>query len=1147
MADDTKKVLIPKDKNGDGKLDNDFTAPNTDYSALPGNQRQGQDDLPFNEQPVANNIEPVSLTSARQKVFDDTNINPRTPGGTDTLDSPTQFLPDSRKAGTIDRPGQTVTLGQFLKKSAPGRRIPQGEQVGADENGNEIRRINPGDVLSDINPESLGRVANRPQGRSVAGTPGPAYGNPAVQPGTGEVVQKSISAVLTQNRFSGLQQKTYAPSDSNPDEQVIGSMQPEVGAYNPGASDEPTQAGLALKLDELKGLGLDLLKASVGTSSETPENEDVSMGKSGVLANSLRPRNLKDGVANREAFDTSKASTGQFDEPDDQRPIKSFGQLNTDDNTFEGLTSPEMAALAEAIISVTIETVANSSIFSALSGFSAIPAGPGSAPYTKGSFIPRERSGGAAGRDENVYATDLGFVYAPNGFETAVRVGEVILFGRDITNLEATAVGTKLGFSRLKQEAQANIKNSPGFYVNMCRAVMRDIQLFDATFPDASQIVAQSLPGSFAAIAVVDAYRSSKIVAFINTLASVGQSALRAASSPFNVDALPPSGFPTTDPNSPGASYNPMSHAMKSRDGRKVAGGVDSLKLAWRGSSTPSMYLLPAEIEYGSVLNAVSTLANESPTSAHMSMEGKTRSAPNGRLPQEFVEKHERLLESEYVPFYFHDLRTNEIISFHAFLSNLTDDYSANYGGQSAIGRADPIKIYKDTTRNIGFSFYIAATSREDFNEMWFKINKLVTLLYPQYSQGRQKNQPKQFLGVNIPFTFDENFIMPFSQVMSASPMIRLRIGDVIKTNFSKFNLSRLFGLGTEQFVPITGVNTIVPTATLAVYRYLFQGLGALADTQVPPGVPFAGIANAALQAGMSAALSSNALGDRASGRVLAATERMRQEAQEMPVVENAKLGYQVNDIVRLSFPSVRVLHKAAGRGPSQKFLGYRDVYATVVERPTNLLGEQRAARYKVRLSSSFSNALMKNFDVSNTRNGSATYFMNHHDASIVPGGLAKERLTINGIRAATGVTNITYIPFVAAFLSNTFNAVVRSFDQASGKGLPGFVTSLSFNWIDDESPWELDKGSRAPRICKVTARFAPTHDIAPGLDHLGYNRAPLYQVGDVVNSIAGKSGDWLDSDIFADALQNFDLSAVAEQAKNELSTVWNSADYDVF
>ena len=66
-------------------------------------------------------------------------------------------------------------------------------------------------------------------------------------------------------------------------------------------------------------------------------------------------------------------------------------------------------------------------------------------------------------------------------------------------------------------------------------------------------------------------------------------------------------------------------------------------------------------------------------------------------------------------------------------------------------------------------------------------------------------------------------------------------------------------------------------------------------------------------------------------------------------------------------------------------------------------------------------------------------------------------------------------------------------------------------------------------------------------MDHLGYNRAPLYQVGDVVNSIAGKSGDWLDSDIFADALQNFDLSAVAEQAKNELSTVWNSADYDVF
>ena len=42
-------------------------------------------------------------------------------------------------------------------------------------------------------------------------------------------------------------------------------------------------------------------------------------------------------------------------------------------------------------------------------------------------------------------------------------------------------------------------------------------------------------------------------------------------------------------------------------------------------------------------------------------------------------------------------------------------------------------------------------------------------------------------------------FIQPFSQVMGATPLIRLRVGDVIKSNYSKFNLARMFGIGDEK------------------------------------------------------------------------------------------------------------------------------------------------------------------------------------------------------------------------------------------------------------------------------------------------------------------------------------------------------------
>jgi hypothetical protein len=31
---------------------------------------------------------------------------------------------------------------------------------------------------------------------------------------------------------------------------------------------------------------------------------------------------------------------------------------------------------------------------------------------------------------------------------------------------------------------------------------------------------------------------------------------------------------------------------------------------------------------------------------------------------------------------------------------------------------------------------------------------------------------------------------------------------------------------------------------------------------------------------------------------------------------------------------------------------------------------------------------------------------------------------------------------------------------------------------------------------------FIPIHDIAPGLDHEGFNRAPIYPVGNLVNAV---------------------------------------------
>ena len=190
------------------------------------------------------------------------------------------------------------------------------------------------------------------------------------------------------------------------------------------------------------------------------------------------------------------------------------------------------------------------------------------------------------------------------------------------------------------------------------------------------------------------------------------------------------------------------------------------------------------------------------------------------RIPDIVVRRMEDLLEAEYVPFYFHDIRTGEIIAFNAFITSLQDNFSPTNTPISGYGRADPIYQYKNTTRTISFSFYIVATNPEDFDEMWWKINKLTTLMYPQYSAGTQVTAPG--LAGDNPFT------APFSQVIAASPMIRLRLGDLFRSNYSKFGLARIFGL--DQHADVLGS---VPASDIAAAITEVEGKSA--DLKLPP------------------------------------------------------------------------------------------------------------------------------------------------------------------------------------------------------------------------------------------------------------------------------------------------------------------------
>ena len=442
----------------------------------------------------------------------------------------------------------------------------------------------------------------------------------------------------------------------------------------------------------------------------------------------------------------------------------------------------------------------------------------------------------------------------------------------------------------------------------------------------------------------------------------------------------------------------------------RLINGVDSpgelgrnKRLAWSSFRAPDMLIMPSGMRaasfLGSNLGAPSLLPSiEINETYGIKNGGAYRLNDEGRLSTPERKNMERILDGEFMPFYFHDIRTNEIISFHAFLTSLGDSYSAAYDSTDAIGRVEAIKTYKNTTRKIDVSFIAAALSEEDFSYMWLKINKLTTMVYPQFSAGKLSSIDAR------------DITIPFSQQIIASPMIRLRIGDLIQSNYSRFNLARLFGYTTESLRFKTGA------ADYTNFKDLVNNKDFMKDY------------NAKLEAAKEQ-----------EGNTFYYTGLVASPSENQPWLNSGKLA-----------PGYLIKITSEGKGEivvdpdSPNTLGYS--IPEIAIDPSNLIPTKKTER-----------------------------------AVFVEAG---------GDAAGSA---FDYQGAVETFMND--NSVVRSFETSGGRGIAGFIESLSFDWYSGTT-WEIEQGKRTPKMCKITLSFSPTHDITPGIDHMGANRAAIYPIG---------------------------------------------------
>ena len=484
----------------------------------------------------------------------------------------------------------------------------------------------------------------------------------------------------------------------------------------------------------------------------------------------------------------------------------------------------------------------------------------------------------------------------------------------------------------------------------------------------------------------------------------------------------------------------------------------------------------------------------------------RKNSDKQNRFSKEEVESLENRLEAEYVPFYFQDLRNNEIMAFHAFIESISDSFNPTFNETDGYGRIESVKTYSKTTRNISVNFTLAAMNPDDHDYMWFCVNRLVAMCYPQWSKGAK---------------VDGGFTQPFSQIPTATPVVRMRLGDLFKSNYSLKNLSRLFGVGDEDF-SITGSNIIGNTSQ-------YKELG-ITDLDRLPGGLTKGSGNTVLVKTEGEGIVSSANPTDTLSKTIGETSFFREGSRALFGLPFTDLSG--GDIVQLS-PGV---YPEDTNGFTQ-FLGAAGIKATV---PNTLDGAIGRTYFK-------NNNYLKCKIVEYSESTSLLSFFGgpSDEGKSHVGFYILEPINMKGRKILASHDSISLFSeeqfvtkeiaggpeLIEGFMKpdngeagnlKIFNPIVKAFESSRGRGLAGVITQLDYNYND--STWETSRiGSKAPQFMRVQLTFSPIHDIPLGLDHKGFMRAPAYPVGKVNRVFFGDPYDKKGKDGLSSAIRSYE------------------------
>jgi hypothetical protein len=1041
-----------------------------------------------------------------------------TTGGNDSTEGFTETMPAGDTASsaavpvfeTLSNSGKfNPQLGDFLNKNTQ-------------EDGHNLLR----DVVSTYENDEPGVGSSSGQ----AAFPNPSAATP---------MQQKISSILSaNNKFDPMPTSSPYIEDNEFTSPGIPIEQGGFGIYDPDAD--------RTSIKDLQKIAYSQLLRQTGHNMGTGQSPTSAAARLGAIA----PSGVQVG---RKTVNTNKlrASTGyhapdrpqlrdahlEYDDIDGSPllPRRSVGVLN---NPYEPFASPAPGAMAAQIATAATafaEIMVAATVFAAIMTIiQAVAVGTTIPSQPKNMKKGQNRRGSAVAK----MLARMGIPQTTQPMWRCVCYGILAFFKIAPSSVPPVPGGTPppasgpmgvwwsaviLGSGGDILSLFASAQKSHGYYATILRSIRRDLKRL------LSDLAPTDPPTMFNTIMHLNNYSSWR---FFCTLAIMGDRFLDSKTHRFAI----------VD------SINGMPNNGQTRQGKSRAWG-GSNKLAWRHRSSPSLILLPKKYanayslfgfapdyakktmgKIGDKTNSAGQYFNN--TGAGPNTTNRRKVIQGGhRLSQDDVTQVENELDAEYMPFYFHDLRTNEVIAFPAFIEDVKDSYSVSYADSAGYGRIDPVKIYQNTSRSVSVSWTMVATSKEDFDSLWWSINKMVSMCYPQFSMGKPVRAGTK------------KFIMPFSQIPTASPVIRLRVGDVLRSNYSRFNLARIFGV--SEAIPAASAYSSTGGTTPGSGGTDEENAAELAAWQGAPfDLTYSEKAEAAQEVADATAEAETNAND---AEVLAHVDNQPTSQLDMSA------GYIPGDSSDLGLGVAFLLANSAGYTtydmdedktqptggyyPPGDWLGlfppptatsgeliedtafrsrtYSDMKVNILSRrvsnedgdfPSGVgeLNIETDVNEELR-SGQYAEYLVTPVNVDDPADPYGPVSAKHHTHAYV---VTSEDLypifppPVESTAAPPSITLEEQVFDIYDFFRPDKNAVVRSFEVAGGRGLAGVITSFDMDW--KEAQWDMSGLSRrAPQMVKCSISFSPIHDIIPGLDNNGAMRAYNYPVGKINSGMA--------------------------------------------